>query len=171
MDNLSEGLPPWLSDLKKKGDGFKLPADYFESFDQRVLDKTGDRKQSRAPEVLKAAVVNKRSLFKWPRLMAAAAAVAALLVMAWWFVRPQAAPANDLSGEDLRAYILENTQEFEIEQLASIVPEHLGAPGQEAVENINPSQINGDKLPEELRPEDLEHLLDDLSDEELQEIL
>lgn len=171
IDDTSNELPSWLTDLKQKGDGFNLPDGYFESFEQRILEKTGTQARFQAREGLRATVVNRNGLFRWSRLMAAAAALAAILVMAWWFVRPAAAPSHELTGEDLQAYILENAREFELEQLASVLPEHSTMSQQEASENSNNTENDDHKLPEELRPEDIEHLLDGMSDEELQEIL
>ena len=171
IDDTSNELPSWLTDLKQKGDGLNLPDGYFESLEQRILEKTGTQERIQQREGLKATLVNRNGLFRWSRPLAAAAALAAILVMAWWFVRPEASPSHELTGEDLQAYILENAREFELEQLASVLPEHTAAPQQEATESPNASGNDDHKLPEELHPEDIEHLLDDLSDEELQEIL
>lgn len=170
MSNTSNELPSWLDDLKKRGDGFQVPDGYFENLERSILDKTAGVSRGAQGETTMVVVAGsmRRPWYRRMPVLAAAAAVVGILAVAWWFMRPAGAsnPA-ELSDEDLHAYILENAQEFELEQLASINPEHLPeASAQPAVPAAGDQQIQ-----DEIHPEDLEHLLNDLSDEELEEIL
>lgn len=170
MSNTSNELPSWLRDLNKKGDGLEVPDGYFDNLERSILEKTAGISRGSHGETTMVVVAGptRRLWYRRAPVWAAAAAMAGAIAMAWWLMRP-AGTTNplDLSDEDLHAYILENAQEFELEQLASISPEHLpeepaktGAP---AVEDA--------PVQDEIHPEDLEHLLNDLSDEELEDIL
>jgi hypothetical protein len=102
------------------------------------------------------------------------AAAMVLLLSAFWFLKPttssdQVNPlALELSADDVEAYVLENIHDFDSEQLAAL-PDHESLSEQPTqTEPNNPKK----KRPElDLKPEDMAPLLDEMSDEELEQLL
>ena len=102
----------------------------------------------------------------------AVAAIFSIAIAAVWFFKPitmvdQPLASVELSTDDIETYLLENVQDFEVEQLATLPDE-----------DENEYQLPAQKTPststdplEEFSPEDVEHLLNDMTEEELEEIL
>jgi hypothetical protein len=161
--------------LHKNG-GFKVPENYFETLEDAVLQKIAQQGAQRtAPVALRVQSNNLR--FRTPlRIALAAAASVALLLGAWWIFRPaSAAPiaGAELTEEELQTYITENVADFEVEQLALLE----ASPTSESPES--PETLPADSAAKrhpaasgrDLEIEDVKHLLDDMSDSELESIL
>jgi|688.fasta_scaffold462263_2 hypothetical protein len=170
-----EEIPDFLKDLKAKKDGFNLPEGYFNDMEDAVfarLKSGGD---------LDRPVVNVRrggkmwASFIRPKAAMVYAAALALVLAAVWFVRQSTqelsqAPmaAVEFSEEELETYLLENALEFEPEQLASIEPDKVP----EFTDEQPTDQNNTSKRKQpEIHPDDLEEILDEMTDEELEQIL
>lgn len=171
MEDELKNIAPDLFKQRPQKDSFKLPEGYFEAFDARVMDRIGAAglKQQAPLKIVKKPA--KR--FALPQLLMAAAAVFALVLAAVWFLKPSAAQDQitasiELSEEDIEAYLLENVQYLEVDQLAMLP---------EAAENEYQAPSIQEKLPtkttvhDEITPEDVEHLLNDMTESELEEIL
>lgn len=179
-DELRENAP-WLRDMKRQGDGLRTPEGYFDDLEAQVsarLDTLGARRQAPMRAVPGGHWTRRLNL----RVLTALAAGIALAAAAFWFFKaPSIAdqPAAlaevrmpDLSEEDIEMYVLENVHEFDAEQLAALpavaatdqIPERV-AP--------NPAQHRSKRQQalDDLHPEDLDHLLDELSAEELESLL
>lgn len=174
-DKLKEELPQFLQDLKAKGDGLHVPEGYFEEMEDAVfarLRASGDLDRP------KMQVVKRPGLFAAyirPRTAMALAAALALVLAAVWFVRQSASvtqetplASTELTEEDIEAYVLDNLHEFDAEQLASLTKEEIIEPIEETTPNT-PKPKNSN--PEEIHPDDLDEILDEMTDEELEQIL
>ncbi len=172
-DELNE-LSPLLRDLKQKDNGFRLPEGYFEAVEESVFSRI-DAAGARREPVLETQWGGK---FFRSRVMWAAAAASALVLAVVWFVRPKnaldieapIAVSQELTAEEIEAYVLENIHDFDAAQLASV-------PADEPVPTVtNPSPIP-EKKSKELEPaddfseEELELLLKEMSEEELKNLL
>lgn len=170
---LPDDLPPFLQDLKRKGDGLQVPEGYFDDMEAAVFARLRSAGDLDRPALT---VVKKPGLFVQflrPRAAMAYAAALALVLAAVWFVRqsvtsvPEAPLATlELSEDDIEAYVLENVHEFEPEQLASLSKEDLPE-----ITTENPTPSAQPQAVEELHPDDLDQILDEMTDEELEEIL
>jgi hypothetical protein len=176
-DELSE-LSPRLREMKEHQEGRRTPENYFERMESEVfasLDSIGAR---RKPVAMPRPV---QSWWQWllqPRMALALGSMMMLLMAGWWlwggYAARQQAPALaaipevSLTADDIEAYVADNLQEFEPEQLAAQLPEVVAptepTPTAPALNNAAPS-------PAELSPRELEQLLEDVSDEELEDIL
>ncbi len=122
------------------------------------------------------------SIRLWPRALTTLAAGLALMGAAVWFFHAASAAHQspllaqvtmpDLSEDEIETYVLENVHEFDTEQLAAL-------PSVEA-DDITPEVTTPKPSPyrskrqqalDDLRPEDLDNLLDGLSDEDLEKLL
>ncbi len=171
MDDELKNIAPELAKLRPQKEAFKLPDGYFETVEARVMGRIGAAGlQGQAP--LKLAKKPARRIALPHYIMAAAAAVALVLAAVWFFNTAPAPPDStasvELSEEDIEAYLLENVQYLELDQLAML-------PG--AAENEYQPPVYQEKtspknaVPDEITPEDVEHLLNDMTEEELEEIL
>ncbi len=182
MENIEDELreiSPLLRDLKRQGDGLRTPEGYFDDLDARVMARI-DALGARRLAVIKGGQWFRRLL--QPRMLTAIAAGLALIAVAIWFVKPQTisdqpaaiAQVNmpDLSEEDIETYVLENVHEFEPDQLAALPPVESADPGPETAPP-NPAQHRSKRQQtlDNLQPEDLDNLLNELSDEELEQLL
>ena len=142
LDDELKNISPWLRDMKRPDDGFKIPEGYFDTLEDRVFARIE-------------------------------AALFCAVLAAVWLLRPQPQAemaAVDLSVEDVEDYVLENVHDFDENQLASIPDEGF----LEANESPATPAENSGKAPsagDEFSPEDVEKLLNDMSDEELESIL
>jgi hypothetical protein len=173
--HLEEEIPKFLKDLKAKGDGFKVPDGYFDDMEDAVFARLKSAGDLDRP----VPMVEKRPRFRVsfirPKAAMAYAAALALMLAAVWFVRQQTvevptAPVAsvELSEEELEAYLLENAHEFEPEQLASLEPDQIPEPA----ENQPAERNNSNKRKQtDIHPDDLELILDEMTDEELEQIL
>lgn len=135
MKNNKQGtgdqLPDWLERLQTKGDGLQSPdADYFQELARRITAGEAQEK-SFEPRPLQLSTSRSAAIKSWWW-----AAAASLLLLLWWSASdgeallPTTAPTaqeaswqnqlDQLSEEELRAYIQENIQEFELETLLAI---------------------------------------------------
>jgi hypothetical protein len=174
-----QSLSPVLTELHAQPGGQKIPEGYFDELEPAIFRKIEENGYAPAlPESGGAASARKG--FRILRVLHPAVAAAAALVLigaAWWFFRMQpgqsALPENyeqlaaHLSAEDAAAYIANNIHEFEtatLENYAAVEPTSLTDPAPEDPEKSSQPL-------EELSDRQFELLLQDLSDEELKEIL
>lgn len=170
-------LTPFLRNLGEKKEGFKVPEKYFEGIEDAVFQKITAQGARKAPPMSATSGGLMYRLLRAPMLYAAAAAVT-LLITAWWFMRPVVSPAataleTELTEAELQAYITENITEFEVEQLATLCSDDLPAdayPLQETTPSDS-QKIRARTQAKTFHPEDIRDLLDDMSEEELEEIL
>lgn len=179
LDDELENLSPRLRALRRQDDGFRLPADYFEGLESAVfqqINALGARRQP-APPTEKPGFWNALAWLWQPRLAMAFGTVLVLAVAAWWLLRPNAAPAPtviplaqiELTLEEAEAYVQANLHDFEPEQLAALAMLE-DEPPEPATTPDKPKKTTP-KAQVELSDEELELLLDDLSDEELEQML
>ncbi len=160
-----------LYELRQKDGGMRIPDSYFKDFEDRVftrIDQEGARRE-----------IPRQSLFIKVfrnRYVLSVAASLALLIAALWYFRQsrnlEVSYANsiELLPEDATYYVLENTQEFDIEQLASIDEDEIK---NSALPEQNPSSV----LPSTETPliesaeEEIEQILKDMSEEELESLI
>jgi hypothetical protein len=172
MPETFDDLPEQLRQLKGQPEGLSTPDGYFDQFNDRLIERLRDEGD------LKAAVPSlKKTWVNVGRISAAAAAVAALLVAGWWWYRPETpatTPDNsvavieaaELTPEIAAAYISDNIDDFEEELLAAInVEEQVPA---STKKNMDTKKTLPKKAVDN---EELDQILDDLTEEELEEIL
>ncbi|MFN0035611.1 MAG: hypothetical protein ACKVUS_11125 [Saprospiraceae bacterium] len=171
---LDDDLPPFLKDLKEKGDGLRVPEGYFEDLEGAVFARLEASGGFRRPAMK---VVKRPGLFQVairPRAaMALAAAMALILAAVWFFCQPssavQQAPLASaaLTEEDAESYLIENAQEFELAQLAALTTEEAAEPSEE---NTPGAPKKNTPSSDEINPDDLDEILDEMTDEELEQI-
>ncbi|MFN0013817.1 MAG: hypothetical protein ACKVU2_04660 [Saprospiraceae bacterium] len=171
-DELDESAP-FLKDFRGQADGYRVPEGYFESVEESVYRQIEAIGATRRPPVRKPAP----SMWQvmqglWhPRTAMALAAVFAVVFAAWWFWRPAVSNLQDdlyaqISAEDAEAYLMTNLMELEPELLAAVLPaDHTPDI------MLEPADESTGEGPINLSPEDLDHLLRDLSDEELDQLI
>lgn len=176
LDNELKELSPFLHDLKRKEDGFKLPADYFETFEHSVFQKMGAHGVPKNTGMQGIRGGGFKFYFLKPQILMAVAASLTLIFSAWWFLNPSqvVAPPNpvamELTGEEVESYVLENIQEFETEQLVTL-SEDSALPSETPLQSTTPKSTKMKPDSEDISPEDVEDLLKDMSDEELEQLL
>ena len=170
MDDELKKSAPWLYQQRQKEDGFKTPEGYFDTLEDRVFERIEAAGLQRQSGIKRSKRTAKR--FSLPQVLMAVAAACALVLAAICFFSPprtiQGSIASlELSDEDIESYVLENVQDFETEQLAAL-----------PAEDENEYQVPIDKPPskspetfEDIKTEDLENILKDMTDEELEQIL
>ncbi len=208
MENLDDelrDLSPLLRDLKRRGDGMRIPKGYFDDFEAKVFGRleahepqTFASQPAHQPYNLLGKMVARVS---WPvatqmvqrvlplrrravpALMSMAAGLALITAAVWFFRSPavvQTAPMlaqvtmPELSEDDIENYVLENVQEFEAVELASLPPAELGdeaTPAEETVPKTPQHRSKRQQALDELRPEDLENALEGMSDEDLEKLM
>jgi hypothetical protein len=165
---MEEEFGPRMRELKSQGDGMKVPSGYFEQLDDAVfarLDASGERRMP-PPE----AVSGWRTWLN-PRTLTAAAASVALVAGALWWLRPIQPDAPlattevlELSPDMARAYVEENIMEFDEDLLAA----HI----EKVIDDLAPSTPSSPKSKTPPPPKDeLDEILDELTDEELEDLL
>lgn len=178
-DELREQAP-FLTPLKKGDDGFRVPADYFDNLEVEVFRQLDAISAQRTPTTFTS---NRKGLSWWqfmqrlwqPRVALAFAGVIALILTAWWYftpsptaITPPIMAAAEISADDAEAYLMDNLLELEPEQIALVLPaDELPAITLEKPGNTNPAANR--EL--QLHPDDLDDLLNDMSDEELESLL
>lgn len=168
QDELRE-ISPLLGDLKSRGnDAFRVPEGYFSGLENEVfatIDAIGACRKP-VPETAFSARVGQWLAAIWPpKLALAMAGTFALALGAWWLLRPApdapaAVAAVEISEEDAESFVLAHVADFEPTQLVPENVEDLPNPIHESIEK------NGG-----IHDNDLELLLDDMTDEELEELL
>ena len=119
-----EEIAPFLADLKakSKGNEASVPEGYFENFRTEFFDKV------KQPEVSSTKKEPKVIRMNW-RYIAVAASVA-IIVIAFWFsntlILNNDADSGiaDLSIDEMYDYLGEHIEEFEMDELASIVTDN-----------------------------------------------
>lgn len=175
LDELNEQAP-YLGSLKEKSSGgMKVPADYFAGLETEVfrqLEAIGAQRQP-APGPGRPSLWQLLQSLWQPRVALAFAGVLTLAVSAWWYFSPvePAAPvaAAAITADDAEAYLMDNLMELEPEQIVEVLPSD-GLPS--IIINPEPKS-NGQQGAQdiELRQEDLDNLLRDMTDEELRDLL
>lgn len=182
LDQELGDLAPFLRDLRGKDDGFRMPERYFDSLDEEVfkqIDAIGARRKVNDSD--RATGRGWLSALWQPRVALALGTVVLVVLAAWWWLRPQPAAAPEvlplasieLTPEELEAYVLDNVTDFEPEQLAALAvlddepAEPAGATQPQSSKPAKKSRVDTD----DLSPEELEILIDDLTDEELEKML
>lgn len=168
QDELAE-LSSFLGQLKEKGEGMSVPPDYFDRLNDRVMERLeAEGEKFAAPPRSFWGLSVKRT-----RLTAIAAAVT-LLLAAWWWLRPaeQARVAiaipdptviDTLTQEDAATYVHENILEFEMEMLAAEFDnEETTGPETTTTPSVTKNRPT---------PEELDNVLNDLTEEELEDLL
>jgi hypothetical protein len=171
LDDERSELSPWLREQREKGDGFRLPDGYFEGLEARVFERIDAGAAHHRPALR---VVKKNAgLAIRPRAALALAAALSLVLAAVWFFRSQPtevlAPiaSVELTDEEIEAYVLSNVHDFEAQQLASL-------PTDESFEPDAPTEQSPRKARhplDDLKPEDVDALLNDMTEEELEDLL
>lgn len=170
------GLSSTLRQMKGKDDGMRLPPDYFSQLQEKMMQQLKEEEPGPAAKTVPFWSV-KTSRF---RMVAAAASVAVLLTAGWWYSsRPavvveapvavtEPAPVEEtaLSSEEAQLYIDENILEFDTEMLAA---ELVAAEVSENPAEKQTMKNTNKKL--HVADEDLEHMLDELTEEELEDLL
>lgn len=174
-ENIEGELPPFLQDLKGKETGYKVPEGYFDAMEDAVFARLKAAGDLERPAMSVVKRPERFPLFVRPRVAAALAAALALVLAAVWFFRSSESPlpeaqyaSTELTEDDIEAYVLENVQSFEPEQLAALATTETTETLEENAPTVNKHQPI---TPEELHPDDLDKILDEMTDEELEEIL
>lgn len=172
-----DGLPPFLQQLKDKGDGFKVPEGYFEQLENAVLTRLKVAGNLRQPISKSPFLTQKFRVSIGPRAAVSLAAALALVLTAIWFVKPKWSPPPKggdrcaalalLTEDDIASYLLENAYELDPSQLALLQSEENQPLHKERTDKKTPQQPSTT----ELQPEDLDAILDYMTSEELEEIL
>lgn len=152
-----EDIAPILAELKarSKGTGHNVPEGYFENFRANFFDKVKEESEDIPSKEAK--------LIRLPWRSLAVAASVAVLVISFWasnaFFNTDA-EANgfaDLSMEEMYNYLGENIEDFEMEELATIVLEN-------EVDDFGIIDVDEDLIDEEFLDEEF---LDDFDYEDL----
>ncbi len=174
LDKELQENAPFLKELKQKGDGFKVPKGYFDGLEDAVfarLEASGDAGRPQIKAVKRPFLFVP---FIRPKAAMAYAAVLALVLAAVWFFRQPTAVQDlpyvsvELTEDELETYVLENLNEFEPEQLVALSPE---TPINTIDETIPGKPGKNSENSNELHPDDLDKILDEMTEEELEQIL
>jgi hypothetical protein len=173
-----QNLSPLLREMRQKGDGFRVPEGYFEAVEESVFGRINAAGARRKPvlESKRGGLFGR--IFHSKIIVRAAAAVLVLVLAATWLFKTKhrqsstfpVVAAQDLTEEEIEAYVLENIHEFEAEQLAALPAVEHTAPHTEPLPAPKPQAKEPDLL-DSLSEEELEILLKDMSDEELEGLL
>jgi hypothetical protein len=171
-----EELNGYLKAEKTKKNPFNLPDGYFDQLEEAVFEKInagGLRKPAPVP------VLSARKGGRWSRrYLWATAACISLLLAAWFLMRPvgpfsDAMAQSELSQEEAEAWLLENTIELDNEQLALLCEaESAGLTPEGSSTSFGDSiRVPANSFEEvPLEADDLDFLLNDMSEEELERI-
>ena len=166
-------LSPWLSDLKSKGDPQRVPEGYFDQLESSVFQRLEQ-------EGLRVAITPERSIWSvWltPARLTAAAAAITLLIGAIWWMQPKSqddtmvqippSTEEEFTPEMAEDYIQSNIFDFEEELLASEFVDDA------ADETMSPNKQPKEKGVQNLSKDtdELDNILNDLTDEELEDLL
>ena len=158
----------FLGEIKPVGGGHSLPGNYFEKLPDRVLEKIG-------PGGKTVELAPKRPFFnliKRPAALAAAASMAILIGAVGYFLNKEevgtpgpmacnvACLSEKISAEDVQFYLSENLSEFSTDELAT----------EALVGEMNFPATQTEPTADEVEPI-LKEMLDELSTEELEEML
>ena len=178
-DDLQEELKkvsPFLADFRKKGDGFSVPKNYFKTLPDEVLKQIGeDAIRAKPPAKQKGSwldeMISAIQFLLQPKYAMAVASVLLLIVACIFIFQRQNAPnplainvqkvpLEEISFEEMDAYIAQNIDDFEEDLL---VPDGFSEGETEAFSNLH------------LKDKEIENYLDDVIEEmdlsELEDIL
>ncbi|MEZ4958498.1 MAG: hypothetical protein R2830_01645 [Saprospiraceae bacterium] len=158
-----EGLSPFLTKMKEEGDGFKVPADYFKTLPDEVLNKV----QRQGPAVERSSwfdgIASFLQMLWQPKYVLAVASAAAILIAAVCFfkkdtpkeeVQPIAAvQVSDIPFEELHEYLSDNIADIDENLIV------------EASLSTTESQTTKTTILPKATTEELEGYLDDVIDE------
>lgn len=174
-DNIDDELPIALKNLREQGDGMNLPDAYFEQMERSVFARLDASGSTGHPGLVKSKTPKWRTIFVRPKATLAYAAALALMLSALWFMQQHVSPSSNnlslaasLTAEDIEDYLLDNLHEFDLVHIATLshaieVEGQAPTPQESKPPGTGPSN--------ELRPEDLDKILDDMTEEELEQIL
>lgn len=169
---------PFLNTLKKGQDGFRVPANYFDNLEAEVfrqLDAIGATRKP-SPATARPSFWQLMQQLWQPRIAVAFAGICTLALAAWWYFTPAPADApvdlaaTQISVDDAEAYLMNNLMELEPEHIAMVLPEEslpaitLDLPTTKQEKTAPATEL-------ELNPDDLEKLLQDMTDEELKDLM
>jgi len=173
--NMEDELPHTLKDLRQKGDGMNLPEGYFEHMERAVFARIDASGRLRYPRPLESKSLKWRTFFNQPKAILAYAAALSLVLAAVWFVRQNESPVpnnlnvgTSLTEEDIEHYLLGNLHEFEVGHLA-VLSDALDSRPQ--LSNPQEKYKNSILPADEIHLGDLDKILDDMTEEELEDIL
>ncbi len=172
---INDEIPAFLQEMKGKADGYKIPEGYFDAMESAVFARLEASGGLAKPELKVTKRPGMFAAFIRPKAALAYAAALALILTSVWFIRQNTAVEAQaqvasvlLTEEDLEFYLLENAHEFDPKQLASLSSVEKTAwdetPVNEAIKGKAP-------VPQEIHPDDLDDILDEMTDEELEAIL
>ncbi|MDO8366614.1 MAG: hypothetical protein Q7T20_07460 [Saprospiraceae bacterium] len=175
LDDELKAISPFLKEMKGKGDSFKVPEGYFEDLEDAVFARLESSGGLRRPKIKAAKRPGLFAAFIRPPAAMAYAAAMALILAAVWFIRQDVASvqevphfSTELTEDDLESYVLENLHEFDPEQLAALTPEVTSKP----IERASSGKMKkNSSASDEIHPDDLDKILDEMTDEELEQIL
>lgn len=184
IDQELRDLSPFLHELHSKDDGFRLPENYFVGLEEQVfqqIDALGARRKP-APPTVRTGFWNSLAWLWQPRVAVAFSILLLAAFAVWWMWQPKPSVTEintplasqiELTPEELEAYVMENVADFEPEQLAllAIAEDESTEPPKTPAPKTNSSARNEKAGPDDLSPEELELLLDDLTDEEIEQML
>lgn len=172
---LEKDIPPFLKALKGKDDGLKVPEGYFEDVEGAVFARLKSAGDLNRPVLAPKKRSGWSGLFIRPKVAMAYAAALAMMLAAVWFIRQSTYTvpettlfSAELTEEDLESYLLENLEEFDPHQLASL---NVAVPAEPLEEGGSDSSPKNNSTPSEIHPDDLDDILDEMTDEELEQIL
>lgn len=152
----------------------KVPESYFDGLEEAVFKRLEAGGEMRRPTVK---AVKRPLLFPLsirPRTAMAIAAGLAIMLAAIWFIQrpadvaPQTFASADLTEEDLENYLFDNIHEFDPEQLATLAGEESH---ETPAETTDDAPQKNKPAATDIHPDDLEQILDEMTDEELEQIL
>lgn len=171
-DELKE-LSPLLRDLRQQDEGFRVPEGYFGALEDSVLNKVEKTGNRRRP-AMKAKRGGLFGRFSRSRIMWAVAATLTLVFAATWLfrIKPEqsVAATQELTEEEIEAYVLENIRDFDAELLAAVPVSEQALPETKPVTPMDTKPKQSDPM-DDLSEEELELLLKEMSDEELENLL
>lgn len=159
-------ISPLLSRLRDQGDGLGIPQNYFGDFDERLKQRLavpGVRRQSL--QSINTPV--KRRL--WPGIFAVAASLVLILGVVWVFKTGSEEPefaTSELTSDEIATYLVENASDFEPEQLAALTENP-----DETKQSVTPANESAYPEKEEIPAEAMEEIIDEMTDQELAELL
>lgn len=164
----------FLSTERQKKNPFQTPEGYFEGLEDAVFEKIKAQGIQRPATITSVKKAGDKRRWLYPGLMAAASV--SLIVAVWLLLRPApvanyAATQADISAEDLHACLLDNAAELDMDQLAVLYDqaEPVSPPG--ASFPAPHDSVPGEPSEKSLKTDDIQLLINDLSEEELEEIL
>lgn len=162
-DELRE-IAPFLADLRKEGDGFEVPQDYFSKLSDEMLAKVKPQSIPSQPGWIDQLAGLLQTLLM-PQVALRLAIVTGVIVIAVVLFTRQTedhlyATTNDLSTEEIQKYILHNIDEFDIELITNVIEDPV------ILREFSTDALEGEELDKVL-----EEMIDEIDIQELEELL